>query len=59
MISGQVRALVRAFNRGLTYSGVERGGITNYELPVGPAAGFGLEVVEYVSPDDAPQVKAV
>ena len=39
----RVRALLRGFNRGLTYLGVERGGITNYELPVGPAAGFGLE----------------
>lgn len=39
----RVRALVRAFNRGLTLQGVERGAITNYELPVGPAAGFGLE----------------
>lgn len=39
----RVRALVRAFERGLTLQGVERGAITDYELPIGPAAGFGLE----------------
>ncbi len=39
----RVRALLRAFNRGLTFQGIERGGITDYELLVGPAAGFGLE----------------
>ncbi|MBX3273674.1 MAG: hypothetical protein KF729_25645 [Sandaracinaceae bacterium] len=39
----RVRALLRAFHRGLTFSGVERGPITDYILPVGPAAGFGVE----------------
>lgn len=39
----RARAFARALNRGLTYTAIERGPITNYELPIGPAAGFGLE----------------
>jgi len=38
-----VRVFLRAFNRGLLYADPSRGPISDYGLPVGAAAGIGLE----------------
>ena len=39
----RVRALLRAFNRGLSIVEPTRGDIADYQLAIGPAAGFGFE----------------